>query len=148
MTVTDFTTPQLRRTELISWGIYNVSGVACTPLPDARLPLHLQNFVISLLSLLLKDKIRLMRSPCSLYLYVYRRLTTFECLNRSLWNSVRISRHLSSSQRHNSRIPPICSTNITTSHISEAKPSYFLNAYISFYETWYIYHATLSHVSS
>jgi hypothetical protein len=33
-------------------------------------------------------------------------LSTFECVNESLWNLVCISLHLSPSQRHNSRIPP------------------------------------------
>jgi hypothetical protein len=47
-----------------------------------------------------------MRLPCCL-LSIYPPLSTFECLNHSIWNLVCISWHLSPSQWRTSYIPPI-----------------------------------------
>jgi hypothetical protein len=65
--------------------------------------------IFSLLSLIWKNKIRLMRSRCCLCVCLWTPppLLTFECLNQSLWNLVRTSRHLSPSQRPNQKNPPI-----------------------------------------
>jgi hypothetical protein len=64
--------------------------------------------VFSILSFLEKNKSRPMRSPCCLCLYVCESpLVNFECLNQSLSNLVRTSRHLSPSQRRTSYIPLI-----------------------------------------
>jgi hypothetical protein len=63
--------------------------------------------------LILKNKSRLMGSPCCLCVYVSLPLcicdspTNFECVNQSSWNLVRISWHLSPSQWCTWQIPPI-----------------------------------------
>jgi hypothetical protein len=36
-------------------------------------------------------------------------------------------------------MPPIGNTNIAAFHISETLPQYYLNAYNSLHETWYVY---------
>jgi hypothetical protein len=62
--------------------------------------------LFSILSLFWKNKNTLIRSPFCLRVCVSP-LLTFECLNQSLWNLVRISRYLSSSQRHNFKNPSV-----------------------------------------
>jgi hypothetical protein len=63
-----------------------------------------KHIIISPLFLPWKNKSRLMRSRCCLRVCLCVILPpplTFECRNKSLWNQVRISWHLSPSQRRN-----------------------------------------------
>jgi hypothetical protein len=89
-----------------------------------RLGKYVCHFFFSLLSLLLKNKSRFVRSPCCLCVPVSTcvcPLTTFECLNHSLWNLVCISWHLSPSEWRTYKTL-INNANITVSQISGAKP--------------------------